>query len=147
MEKKIENVPIQKIYRSTEDRSGERYISSKGNPFTKVDIYIDPRTIDDPDFEGKMTYFDYYNNADNWDVGTSLTGMIAKNGKYFNFKMLKPSNHSIPLDVKKLEQRVSKLESVVFKTEKTGVDEAMKWTQEAMKEDKDEVDIEEDLPF
>ena len=146
---KLENAQIQKIYKSEEDKNGERYISAKGNPFKKVDIYIDPRAVDDPDFEGKMTYFDYFDNTSNWEIGTTLTGVVTKTEKYgrtfFNFQMTRPDKQSLALDVKKLQDRVAKLEKVIFKGNSPEVQEAMEFTKESMKEE--EVDLENDLPF
>ena len=152
MEYKINNVPIDKIYKSDTDREGNLYTSSKGNKFVKVDIYIDPRTIEHPEFEGKMTYFDYYDNSANWDIGTSLSGTITTNesrGKtYFNYNPPTANKKSVPLDLKDLQIRVARLEGAVFGEEQSKEDEvkdAMKFTKEALK--KKEVDLENDLPF
>jgi len=155
MEYSISNIPIVKIYRSEEDRDGKPYMSKdktdpitgkvkKGNPFTKVDIYIDPREVEDSEFEGKMTYFDYFDNTSSWDIGTPLTGVIKKNGKYFNFQMTQSQSKSVPLDIKELQNRVEKLEQAVFKSESS---KAIEFTKAVLKEDTKEEDIEDGLPF
>lgn len=144
MEYSISNIPIVKIYRSEEDRDGKIYVSSKGNAFTKVDIYIDPREVEDSEFEGKMTYFDYFDNTSSWDIGTPLTGVIKKNGKYFNFQMTQSQSKSVPLDIKELQNRVEKLEQAVFKSESS---KAIEFTKAVLKEDTKEEDIEDGLPF
>jgi hypothetical protein len=149
----IENVAIDRIYKSTEDREGKPYKSSKGNAFTKVDIYIDPREIDHAEFEGKMTYFDYFGNSDSWDIGTPLTGTVETNesrGKtYFNFNIPTSRSKSVPLDLKDLQIRVARLEGAVFGEEEQGntpeAKEAIKFTKEALKEE--EPNYEDELPF
>lgn len=83
----LKGVAIEKIYRNNTDREGKPFVSLKGNAYTKIDIYINADLVNDADFEGKMTYFDYFNNAKDWDVGTLLTGSVEKNGKYFNFQL------------------------------------------------------------
>jgi len=113
MENEISNVEILKIFRQTEGKNGP-YITKKGNKFTKVDIHIDPRTIQDPEFEGKMSYFDFFDNTTNWDIGTVISGKIVKNGKYFNFELPMGGKKAIELDLKELENRIAKLEEVVF---------------------------------
>jgi hypothetical protein len=148
----IENVAIDRIYKSTEDRDGKPYKSSKGNAFTKVDIYIDPREIDHAEFEGKMTYFDYFGNSDNWDIGTNLTGTVETNesrGKtYFNFNIPTTRSKSVPLDLKDLQIRVARLAGAVFGDEGE-VEQAKKFSGEALKgvKDDDKVDYEKELPF
>jgi len=91
MEYEINSVEIDKFFTSTSDRDGKPYISKKGNPFTKVDIYIDPREVDDTEFEGKMTYFDYFGNMDNYGQGQILSGVVKKveygDKTYFNFEL------------------------------------------------------------
>jgi hypothetical protein len=113
MENEINNVEILKLFRQTEGKNGP-YITKKGNKFTKVDIHIDPRTIQDPEFEGKMSYFDFFDNTTNWDIGTVISGKIVKNGKYFNFELPVGGKKAIELDIKQLENRIKKLEEVVF---------------------------------
>jgi hypothetical protein len=154
MEYKLENVPIVKIYKSTKNRDGEPYESAKGNPFTKVDIYIDPREIEHEEFEGKMTYFDYFENSANWDVGTQLTGTVTTNesrGKtYFNYNPPTSNKKSVPLDLKDLQIRVARLEGAVFGEEIEGntpeVKEAIKFTKKAL-DKKEEDNLEDQLPF
>lgn len=117
MEYTIENVPIEKIYRSTKGRNDKPFISSKGNPFTKVDIYIDKEAIDDPDFEGKLSYFEYYNNTDNWEEGTPISGTVSKNPKedrvYFNLN-LPTRKEQEDEKFQKINRRLRRLEEVVF---------------------------------
>ncbi len=114
----IQNVEIQKIFRSTKSKEGKDFISSKGNPFTKVDIYIDKEAVDDPAFEGKMTYFEYYDTTNSWDIGTRIAGTIEKNivgdKTYFNFKLPPSTKKRTELQVADHEERIEKLEEVVF---------------------------------
>lgn len=114
----IQNVEIQKIYRSKENRNGEPFVTKKGKPFEKVDIYIDPREVDHQEFKGKITYFDFFENSTNWDIGTTLSGTIETNevgGKtYFNFQLPSSGKKALELEVKELRDRVEKLEEVVF---------------------------------
>lgn len=49
MQYKIEDEKIVKMYTSKANKEGKPYVSKKGNPFSKVDIYIDKEAImDDP---------------------------------------------------------------------------------------------------
>ena len=153
---KVENVEIEKIYRSTTNRDGKPYVSSKGNPFTKVDIYIDARAIEDPKFEGKMTYFDYYDNTANWDIGSQITGEIVKNEvgdkTYFNFNLPASGKKALDLEIKQLKQDVQELQEEVFgkklEAKKEEVKDALNFSKEALKEEpKEEEDDEFDLPF
>jgi hypothetical protein len=148
MEYKIENVEIEKLYRSDTNQEGEKYMSKKGNPFTKVDMYIDPREIDDPDFKGKITFFDYFDNTTNWGVGMPLTGIVSKSGKYFNFQLLPSGKKAVELDIKELEERVKKLEDKVFGQigHTREVSQAMDMSREMLEEESDEID-DLDLPF
>ena len=143
----IKNQEIVKIYRSTEGKNGP-YMSAKGNPFTKVDIYVDPRAIEDGEFEGKMSYFDYFENTKNWDIGTTISGSIVKNGRYFNFNLpAKPGKKSLELDIKQLQTKLEDLEKKVFGSVqgKNEVDEAMEFSEKIV-EPKVEEEVD-DLPF
>ena len=149
-EYKIENVAITNIYRSTENKDGEPFISKKGNKFKKVDIYIDAREIDDPDFQGKMSYFDYYGNTDTWEQGTSISGIIKKNGRWFNYE-LPPKKATTPVatdlknalsDIEMLKGAVAKLNEKVF----SDVEKAVEFSKEASKPVEDDSDLDE-LPF
>jgi hypothetical protein len=114
----IQNVEIQKIYRSKQNKDGKPYLTKKGQPFEKVDIYIDPRLLDHPEFEGKLTYFDFFENSTNWDIGTTISGAIETNemgGKtYFNFQLPVGGKKALELDIKELTERIKRLEEVVF---------------------------------
>lgn len=114
MEYPLNNVSIERLYKSERGKDGKSFISSKGNPFKKVDIYIDARAIPDPDFKGKISYFDYYDNTSNWGQGTTITGVVAKNGNYFNFQLPPSGKKALDLDIKELQSRVEKLEAKVF---------------------------------
>ena len=148
MEYKLDNVEIVKIYSSDKDRDGKPYVSKKGNAFSKIDIYIDPRVVEDPDFEGKMTYFDYFGNMDNYGQGTTLTGVVKRaevgDRVYFNFELPATGKKALELDIKEINERVKKLEDAVFGG-KSEVQEAMEFTKEALKEEPEEND--ESLPF
>jgi hypothetical protein len=98
---------IEKIYYNTANKDKKPYIDKNGKPFAIANIYVDKNLIDDPDFEGKISYFDADGDAVNWQEGMELEGMIEKNDKgFFNFK--KPSRLSL------LEERVEKLEKYCF---------------------------------
>jgi len=114
MEYPLSNVSIEKLYKSEQGKDGKPFVSSKGNPFKKVDIYIDARAIPDPDFKGKISYFDYYDNTSNWGQGTTITGTVVKNGNYFNFQLPPSGKKALDLDIKELQSRVEKLEAKVF---------------------------------
>lgn len=159
MEYKIENKEIDKFYSDSTDRDGKPYKSKKGNKFTKVDIYIDPRAIDDSDFEGKMTYFDYFDNMANYGVGQVISGTVKKvesGGRvYWNFELPPSGKKALELDIKELVKRVDDLEAEVFgkariKKEQE-VKDAIGFSREALKEEpKEEAeddDLVEDLPF
>ena len=110
----LENVEIQKIYRSDKNQEGKPYLTKKGQAFEKVDIYVDPRLVSDPEFKGKATYFDFYGNTKAWDIGSSITGKIIKSRQYFNLEL--PSSggsKSVELDLKELVNRVDFLERKV----------------------------------
>lgn len=152
MEYQINNVVIDKIFRSKEDKNGKAYVSSKGNPFQKVDIYIDPRTIENPEFKGKMTYFDYFDNSGNWGVGSTISGTITTkevNGTtYFNYQPPATGKKALELDLKELEERIKKLEDKVFNTmgHTREVNDALDMSKEMLSEDKGEI-TDDDLPF
>ena len=148
---KVENVSIEKIYKNDKNKDGQPYISSKGNPFTKVDIYIDARLVKDTDFEGKITFFDYYGQSVNWDIGSTITGTISKNGRYFNFQLPPSGKKALELDIKELIDRVEQLERQMVQLMKVKgqtqeVNEALDMSQEMLSEDKDEI-LDSDLPF
>lgn len=151
MEYQINNVVIDKIYRSKEDKNGKPYMSSKGNPFQKVDIYIDPRTIEDPKFQGKMTYFDYFDNSGNWGVGSYISGTITTNevngNTYFNYNPPATGKKALELDLKELEERIKKLEDKVFGNmgHTQEVNDALSMSKEMLKEEEELTDL--DLPF
>ena len=151
MEYQLNNVTIDKIYRSKEDKNGKPYMSSKGNPFQKVDIYIDPRTIEDPKFQGKMTYFDYFDNSSNWGVGSSISGTLTTNevngNTYFNYNPPATGKKALELDLKELEERIKKLEDKVFGNmgHTQEVNDALSMSKEMLKEEEELSDL--DLPF
>lgn len=150
---KLENIAIDKIYKSDKNKDGVAYVSSKGNPFKKVDIYIDARAIEDGDFAGKMSYFDYFGNSDNWDIGTTISGTVSRtvaNGRtYFNFQLPPSGKKALDLDIKELTNRVEKLEQEVGQLKKLKghsqeVDDALDISKEMLKEDEIQ---DSDLPF
>jgi hypothetical protein len=148
---KIENATIEKLYRSDKNKDGVAYVSSKGNAFTKVDIYIDARLVKDPDFEGKMSYFDYYGNTDNWDIGTPISGSVVKNGRYFNFQLPPSGKKAVELDIKELTTRIEELEKQMVQLMKVKghtqeVDDALDMSKEMLKDDREELE-DDDLPF
>lgn len=143
---KLEGATIDKVYKSDKSQEGKPYVSSKGNPFTKVDIYVDARLIQDPDFQGKMTFFDYYGQSINWEIGTTLSGTVVKNGRYFNFNLPPSGKKALDLDIKELQDRVKRLEDKVFNVigQSQEVNEALDMTKEMLSEDEITDD---DLPF
>lgn len=150
---KLENATIDKIYKSDKNKEGVAYVSSKGNAFTKVDIYIDARLVPDGDFAGKISYFDYFGNSDNWDIGTPISGTVTRsvsNGRtYFNFQLPPSGKKALDLDIKELTTRIEALEEQVKQLTKVKghtqeVDDALDMSKEMLKED--ELD-ESDLPF
>ena len=152
---KLDNVEVVKIYKSNTNRDGKPFVSSKGNAFTKVDIYIDPRVIDDPKFEGKMTYFDYYDNTANWDIGTTISGEVVRNDvndrTYFNFNLPATGKKALELDIKELKTAVEELQEEVFGKKRTAkeqeVKDAIGFSKEALKEEEEKEDLDDILPF
>ena len=151
MEYKIQNVPIEKIYKSDKNKEGNPYMSAKGNPFKKVDIYIDPRAIEDTSFDGKITYFDYFDNSERWEVGVPISGTITTNeanGRiYYNYAPPSTGKKALELDLKQLEDRIKKLEDKVFGIEGKSeeVNQALDMSKEMLKDD-EEITMD-DLPF
>lgn len=150
---KIDNVEVLKIYKSTNNKDGKPFVSSKGNAFTKVDIYISPSAVNDSKFEGKMTYFDYYDNSANWEQGTTISGEVVRNDvndrTYFNFNLPPTGKKALESDIKKMQEDIEMLKEAVFgkkvegKTEE--VQEAIDFSKEALKDDSSEE--EDQLPF
>ncbi len=150
MEYTINNLSIEKIYRSEQGKDGKPFISSKGNPYTKVDIYIDPRAIDDGEFKGKMSYFDYYGTTGNWEIGTTISGTVVKNGQYFNFNLPPSGKKALELDIKELEARITKLENKVFGQvvgHSEEVKDALDFSKEILKDEPVEDEDADGLPF
>jgi hypothetical protein len=150
---KLENIAIDKIYKSDKNKDGVAYVSSKGNPFKKVDIYIDARSVQDNDFAGKMSYFDYFGNSDNWDIGTTISGTVSRtvaNGRtYFNFQLPPSQKKALDLDIKELTQRVEQLEKQMvqmmkLKGHSQEVDDALDMSKEMLNDDEIQ---DSDLPF
>lgn len=154
MEYELSNVSIEKIYRATADKNGKPYVSGKGNAFTKVDIYIDPRTIEDRGFTGKLTYFDYFGNSDNWDIGSTLTGKIvtkeSNDRTYYNFELPPSGKKALELDIKELQEAVKELQQEVFGKQRDKkeqeIKDALDFSKEALTEQKEDSDVD-DLPF
>lgn len=153
MEWNINNVEIVKLYKSDTNKDGKPFMSSKGNHFSKVDIYIDPREIDDPDFQGKMSYFDYYGNMENYGQGQSITGTVVKNGKYFNFNFPPSGKKALELEIKELKDSVKELQEAVFgqerATKEIEVKKAIGFSKALLEDNSDRPDNEDvdDLPF
>jgi len=117
MEYDINNIEILKIFREDTKRDGTRYTNKKGDPFTKVDIYIEKDTIDDYEFEGKMTYFDYFQNTKGWKAGDRISGKLIRSGQYWNFEMMSKKRQETE-DVKNTledhESRIKKIEDALM---------------------------------
>ena len=153
MEYKIENVEIVKIYKQDKNRDGKPYMSSKGNPFVKVDIYIDAGDVDNVEFEGKMSYFDYFNTTKVWKPGDRITGIVVQNGKYWNFDM--PSEKQVETKKRQSQMdeviaRLDKMETAMIGAgillKKNEVEEAIDFSKEVLDEKKEEEE-EDNLPF
>lgn len=117
----VENVEITKIYKSSTRKDGTPYVTKptkfdpEGKAYSKVDIYIDPVAIDDMEFEGRLSMLDFNNNAKDWTEGTKITGVVVKNGDFWNFELPKTprGNAAISMlreEVEQLKARVSALE-------------------------------------
>lgn len=154
----IQNVEIQKIYRSKENRDGKPFVTKKGKPFEKVDIYVDPREVDHPEFKGKLTYFDFFENSKNWDIGTTLSGTIETNQMgdktYFNFRLPQGGKKALELEIKELRDRVERLESMVSPKTKAKNERVLEFPKrtgggkpEAPEVETKDVDIDDILPF
>ena len=155
MQYKIEDEKIVKMYTSKANKEGKPYVSKKGNPFSKVDIYIDKEAIDDSDFEGKMTYFDYFENMINYGEGATITGTITKTEvgqyTYFNFEFPPTGKKALEEDVRKLQADVEELKKEVFgklrREKEQEVKEALGFNKELLKDEEEDDEMIEDLPF
>lgn len=155
MQYKIEDEKIVKMYTSKANKEGKPYVSKKGNPFSKVDIYIDKEAIDDSDFEGKMTYFDYFENMINYGEGATITGTITKTKvgqyTYFNFEFPPTGKKALEEDVRKLQADVEELKKEVFgklrREKEQEVKEALGFNKELLKDEEEDDEMIEDLPF
>mgnify|MGYP001010185011 FL=1 len=155
MQYKIEDEKIIKMYSSKANKEGKPYVSKKGNPFSKVDIYIDKEAIDDSDFEGKMTYFDYFENMINYGEGATITGTITKTEvgqyTYFNFEFPPTGKKALEEDVRKLQADVEELKKEVFgklrREKEQEVKEALGFNKELLKDEEEDDEMIEDLPF
>lgn len=155
MQYKIEDEKIVKMYTSKANKEGKPYVSKKGNPFSKVDIYIDKEAIDDSDFEGKMTYFDYFENMINYGEGATITGTITKTEvgqyTYFNFEFPPTGKKALEEDVRKLQADVEELKKEVFgklrREKEQEVKEALGFSKELLKDEEEDDEMIEDLPF
>jgi hypothetical protein len=155
MQYKIEDEKIIKMYTSKANKEGKPYVSKKGNPFSKVDIYIDKEAIDDSDFEGKMTYFDYFENMINYGEGATITGTITKTEvgqyTYFNFEFPPTGKKALEEDVRKLQADVEELKKEVFgklrREKEQEVKEAQGFSKELLKDEEEDDEMIEDLPF
>jgi len=155
MQYKIEDEKIIKMYSSKANKEGKPYVSKKGNPFSKVDIYIDKEAIDDSDFEGKMTYFDYFENMINYGEGATITGTITKTEvgqyTYFNFEFPPTGKKALEEDVRKLQADVEELKKEVFgklrREKEQEVKEALGFSKELLKDEEEDDEMIEDLPF
>jgi hypothetical protein len=155
MQYKIEDEKIIKMYTSKANKEGKPYVSKKGNPFSKVDIYIDKEAIDDSDFEGKMTYFDYFENMINYGEGATITGTITKTEvgqyTYFNFEFPPTGKKALEEDVRKLQADVEELKKEVFgklrREKEQEVKEALGFSKELPKDEEEDDEMIEDLPF
>jgi hypothetical protein len=165
MEYNINNVEIEKVFSSDKKQDGTPYVSSKGQPFKKVDIYISANAIDDSDFQGKLSYFDYFGKTADWKQGTLITGKIIKNGQWFNYEF-PPSSVKVAVEeVSGLKEKVEEIQKnqidmirriiriekelniygekdIDIKPATAEVEDAVKFTKEAL-EDEDSLD----LPF
>ena len=143
------------MYSSKANKEGKPYVSKKGNPFSKVDIYIDKEAIDDSDFEGKMTYFDYFEDMINYGEGATITGTITKTEvgqyTYFNFEFPPTGKKALEEDVRKLQADVEELKKEVFgklrREKEQEVKEALGFSKELLKDEEEDDEMIEDLPF
>ena len=99
-------IKIDKVYYNTTNKDGDQYINKNGEKFAIVNMVVDKNLLDDPDFDGRISYYDGDGDAVDWADGMELEGIIEKNAKgYFNFKKT---------------TRVSSLEERVLQLEKEG---------------------------
>lgn len=120
----IKDVEIEKIFFADKNRDGKAYVSSKGDAFTKVDIYITDKAVDDIAFAGKMSMFDFKGKSAEWKVGDKITGTVTKNGDYWNFDTLKEMKgdtaflnneiNQLKADIETLYDKVADLEEKVY---------------------------------
>lgn len=126
----IKDIPIKGISFYNKRKDGTPLLTKNEDPYVKVLLEIDSNAIDDMEFDGKMSMLDFNNVSSNWDKGTLITGTIERNGDYWNFEL--PKEPSLRDTVRDHEERIKKLEDVIF---------------EINSEKEDEDLGEEDLPF
>jgi hypothetical protein len=69
----VVDLTIEKIYKNTENKSGEPYTTKDGKPFSIVNIYSKGT---------RYTYFDFDNTADDWEEGMQIEVKIKKEDEY-----------------------------------------------------------------
>ena len=94
------NVTITKIYRSTQDKNGKPLTTKDGRNYERVSIKTREHG------EKWISGFGNAGNA-NWREGDTVEVFIEEKGEYLNFKQ--------PDKLALLEERVNKLEAVVFR--------------------------------
>jgi hypothetical protein len=109
----LSGVEIQKIYRNYERKDGTKYIDKNGKNYSRTNIFVDPSTINDEDFEGWLNMIDYGESSD-WGehskIDVVVTKKVLENGKVF-FNIRPPNKvDSLETRVEALEKRVSALE-------------------------------------
>lgn len=92
-----------------------KFNGQEGTPYKKVLIDISKDLVDDPEFGGTVSMLDFEGVADNWEVGTTISGTVIRNGDYWNFEL--PKEPTLKEQFKELEKRVERLESAVFISE------------------------------
>jgi len=103
-------IQILRVFYNNQKKDGTMYKNKDGSQATLVNMQVDLKTVDDPDFKGYISYWDSTNQIA-WKAGDVISGNVVKNGDFFNFKI--PSKLEVRMD--NLEDRIEVLEN------KTGV--------------------------
>jgi hypothetical protein len=64
---------------------------NKGNTYSRVNFSIDKDLIADPTFTGELSLLDFEGVGKNWSDGDTVSGIVKKNGDYWNFELPKAS--------------------------------------------------------
>lgn len=97
----MEKITLTKVFRTDKDKQGNPLKSSKGVPYTRLNVKSQ---------EHGDKYISGFGNKENanWKEGDTVEVIIKQNGEYLNFEMPKATG-----DIGELTEKVKKLQSQV----------------------------------